>query len=147
MKGYRIRDYNPDDYEDVSKLWQVTGMGKPERGDDKDTVERCIKTGGRLLILEDQQNKIIAGTSWMTFDGRRLYLHHFGILPEYQGKGLSRHLLEASLEYVKETAYQVKLEVHSSNKVAINLYKKYGFKYLGDYKIFIIRNTEGIKSN
>lgn len=147
MKGYRIRDYNPDDYEQVSTLWQVTGMGSPERGDDKDTIERCIKTGGRLIILEDQENNIIAGTSWMTFDGRRLYLHHFGILPEYQGKGLSKYLLEESLEYVKETGYQVKLEVHRKNKVAIKLYKKYGFKYLGDYKVFIIRNTEDIKSN
>ena len=145
MKGFRIRDYEPGDFEPVLKLWQVTGMGNTERGDDKDTVECCIKTGGKLLILEDEQNNMIAGTSWMTFDGRRLYLHHFGILPEYQGKGLSKYLLEETLEYVKKSGHQVKLEVHSSNTVAINLYEKYGFKFLGDYKVFIIRKMDDIK--
>ncbi|MBN1387362.1 MAG: GNAT family N-acetyltransferase [Bacteroidales bacterium] len=144
MKGFRIRDYNPDDYKTVLKLWQSTGMGSSERGDDKNTVERCIKTGGRLLILEDEHNRIIAGTSWLTFDGRRLYLHHFGILPEYQGRKLSKYLLEETLKYVKESGYQVKLEVHRSNNVAINLYKKYGFKYLGDYEVYIIRNTDDL---
>ncbi|HCC70424.1 MAG TPA: hypothetical protein DEQ09_04645 [Bacteroidales bacterium] len=144
MKRYRIRDYEPVDYDAIMNLWQLTGMGKPERGDDKVTIDRCIQKGGRLLILEDSSNNKISGTSWLTFDGRRLYLHHFGLLPEYQGKGLSKHLLEKTLEYVKETGYQVKLEVHSTNTVAINLYKKYGFKYLGDYEVFIIRNTDDI---
>ncbi|MDT8400381.1 MAG: GNAT family N-acetyltransferase [Bacteroidales bacterium] len=144
MKGYSLRDYKNDDYEAVIKIWQETGMGRPERGDDKDAIERCLKTGGKLLILVDDNNSVIAGTSWMTYDGRRLYLHHFGLSPGYQGKGLSGYLLEESLKYVKETGCQVKLEVHSSNKVAIKLYKKYGFKYLGDYKVFIIRNTDDV---
>lgn len=139
MKGFRIRDFDSRDYEDVAKLWEVTGMGSPERGDDKETIERCIKLGGKFFILEDEYKNIIAGTSWLTFDGRRLYLHHFGILPEYQGKGLSKYLLEEILVYVRESGCQVKLEVHESNRIAINLYEKYGFKYLGDYKVFIIR--------
>jgi len=50
------------------------------------------------------------------------------------------YLLEKTLAWVRETGYQVKLEVHASNKAAINLYKKYGFKYLGDYRIYIIRD-------
>jgi len=145
MKGFRIRDYRPDDYKTVSDLWHRTGMGGTERGDDEDTVERCIKKGGRLIILEDEQLGVVAGTSWLTFDGRRLYLHHFGILPEYQGRGLSKYILEETLKFVRESGYQVKLEVHSSNSTAIHLYKKYGFKYLGDYYVLIIRNTDEIQ--
>ncbi len=145
MKGFRFRDYVPGDYEKVLELWQRTGMGSKERGDDKETVDRCIKKGGKLIILEDKQFSSIAGTSWLTFDGRRLYLHHFGILPEYQGRGLSKYLLEETLKYVKESGHQVKLEVHSSNATAIHLYKKYGFKYLGEYEVYIIRSTNDIE--
>jgi len=140
MEGFTIRDYKEEDFEAVMKLWEQTGMGSKERGDDKDTIERCLEKGGRMLILEQKQEKKLTGTSWMTFDGRRIHLHHFGILPEFQGKGLSRYLLEKTLAWVRETGYQVKLEVHASNKAAINLYKKYGFKYLGDYRIYIIRD-------
>jgi len=145
MKGFRIRDYLPADYEIVLELWQRTGMGSTERGDDKDSVDRCIKKGGRLIILEEKQYSRIAGTSWLTFDGRRLYLHHFGILPEYQGRGLSKYLLEETLKIVKESGHQVKLEVHSSNTIAIHLYEKYGFKYLGDYLVYIIRDIDDIQ--
>ena len=76
----------------------------------------------------------------MTCDGRRILLHHFGILPEYQGKGLSEILLKESLEFVKSTGLQVKLEVHSSNIKAVNLYKKFGFKHLVGYNVYIIRD-------
>ncbi len=144
MNGYLIRDYTPGDYDEVASLWNETGMGNEERKDDKETISRCLDKGGRMLILTDRIRSRIAGTSWMTFDGRRIYLHHFGILPEYQGKGLSKILLEESLKHIRESGYQVKLEVHRTNRVAINLYKKYGFKSLGEYEVLIIRNVNDI---
>ena len=142
MKDFIIRDYRDEDYNEVIELWRLTDMGRPERGDDRGTIERCNDLGGRLLLLEDSLNKKIAGSSWMTFDGRRVYMHHFGILPEYQGKGLSKPLLEKSLEHVRDKGFQIKLEVHSTNIKAIELYKKYGFEYLGDYRVFIIRDID-----
>ncbi|HKL67870.1 MAG TPA: GNAT family N-acetyltransferase [Bacteroidales bacterium] len=142
MKDFIIRDYRDEDYNEVIELWGLTGMGRPERGDDRETIERCNDLGGRLLLLEDKLNNKIAGSSWMTFDGRRVYMHHFGILPEYQGKGLSKPLLEESLEHVRDKGFQVKLEVHSTNIKAIELYKKYEFEYLGDYRVFIIRDID-----
>ncbi len=39
----------------------------------------------------------------------------------------------------------VKLEVHRSNKRAIELYKKAGFSYLGDYDVYIIRDATTVK--
>ncbi len=63
------------------------------------------------MELRSKDKGNICGTSWMTNDGRRILLHHFGILPEYQGKGYSKILLKESLRYVKKTGLQVKLEV------------------------------------
>ncbi len=96
------------------------------------------------MVIESNASGRIAGTSWMTCDGRRLLLHHFGILPEFQGKGLSKLLLKESLRFAKETGLQVKLEVHSSNHRAINLYNKFGFKLLKDYCIYIIRDISNL---
>ncbi|MEE4214932.1 MAG: N-acetyltransferase [Bacteroidales bacterium] len=145
MEGYRIRDYRPADYGEVARLWELTGMGNPERGDDRKTIAQCLELGGKLLILEDKDSGIIAGSSWMTWDGRRLYLHHFGILPEYQGRGLADYLLEETLNYVRSAGHQVKLEVHRTNKPAVSLYEKHGFTYLGDYLVYIIRDPGDIK--
>ena len=48
------------------------------------------------------------------------------------------------MDYAHELDMQIKLEVHRSNHIAKALYKKYSFKYLGDYEIYIIRNPEEI---
>lgn len=135
-----IRDYDDNDYNEIVNLWRRTGMGNPERDDSADTIRRTIEMGGKLLVMESGSDRQICGTSWMTYDGRRIMLHHFGILPEYQGKGFSKILLKRSLEFVKNNGSQVKLEVHSTNLKAINLYRKFGFRHLGEYNVYIIRD-------
>ncbi len=139
-----IRKYRTGDFEGIMSVWVATGMGSPERGDDASVIELSLTMGGEMFLLTDEDNGRIIGTSWITFDGRRLLLHHFGIIPEYQGLGLSKELLKETLSFVKEKGIQVKLEVHKDNKRAINLYKKAGFQYLGDYHVYIIRDTNTI---
>ena len=141
---FRVRNYKNGDFEQIADLWMLADMGSPTRGDNEKTIGDSIVIGGAFLILEETESGKVCGTSWMTFDGRRIHLHHFGILPEYQGKGLSNILIKSSFEFVKDKGYQVKLEVHRSNLKAINLYKKYGFEYLGDYDVYIIRDVSKI---
>ncbi len=139
MDNFLIRDFISDDYDSLMNLWEKTGLGGSKRGDNKEIILDSIKLGGKLLVMIDSENNILIGSSWMTFDGRRFHLHHFGILPEYQGKKLSNKLVEESVLFSKNRGYQIKLEVHKDNAIAINLYKKYGFQYLGDYDVYIIR--------
>lgn len=139
-----IRDFQESDYAEIIKFWLVTDMGNPDRGDDLKTIRRTLEMGGKFLVMESKKDKKIYGTSWMTTDGRRILLHHFGILPEYQGRGLSNILLHESLMFVKNAGLQVKLEVHSSNLKAINLYRKFGFKQLGDFNVYIIRDISNL---
>lgn len=158
MQAITVRPYSKGDFPGIMKLWTATGLSRPERGDDEAAVERSIALGGMMLVMcggdagSEKDSKTgsdtgsdILGTSWMTFDGRRIHLHHFGIIPAFQGKGLSGLLLKESLRFVKEKGYQVKLEVHRSNRTAIHLYRKAGFEYLGDYDIYIIRDIQSLE--
>jgi len=141
-----IRKYLKGDFNGIMNLWMVTGLGRPERGDDEATVERSLDMGGLMLVMcDDSPVQRIVGTSWLTFDGRRLHLHHFGIDPEYQRRGLAKELLKETLRFVKEKGYQVKLEVHRSNVAAVALYRNAGFEYLGDYDVYIIRDVQSIE--
>ncbi len=142
----KVRPYRKDDFPGIMEVWSATGLSRPERGDDEATIERSIAIGGTMLVMYDPDDDgRITGTSWLTFDGRRLHLHHFGIAPAYQGRKLSALLLRESLRIVKEKGYQVKLEVHSTNEIAVNIYKKAGFEYLGDYDVYIIRDIQSIE--
>lgn len=144
MKNIKIRDYNRDDFEKLSILWQETELGNTQRGDNAQVIEHSIQIGGKLIVLENTVSGEIIGSSWMTFDGRRMHLHHIGVLPNYQNKGYGKLLTMESLKFAKEKGYQIKLEVHQSNKKAIDIYKKLGFHFLGDYDVYIVRDLNTI---
>lgn len=135
----RIRDYRESDYASLMQLWRVTGLALPERKDDAGVIKRCNGMGGRLLVLENTAAGEIIGSSWMTWDGRRIYLHHFGIHPDWQNMGFGTKLAEASVEWIRSTGQQVKMEVHKENKTAISIYKKLGFFAFEDYELYMIR--------
>lgn len=134
-----IRDYRESDYASLMQLWNETELAQPERKDDAGVIKRCNDMGGRLLVLEDGATCEIIGSSWMTWDGRRIYLHHFGIHLDWQNLGLGTKLAEASLKWISSTGQQVKMEVHKENKAAIHLYKKLGFFAFEDYDLYMIR--------
>jgi len=140
----QIRDYQSADYHQIMELWDQTGLGGRGRGDDQKIIEDSLKLGGKFLVAEDTLSKSIIGTSWMTFDGRRIHLHHIGVLPEYRNHGCGRLLTRHSLLFARDKGYQIKLEVREDNKKAIDIYKQIGFQRLGDYDIYIVRDVDGI---
>jgi len=139
-----IRNYTKTDYPELINLWENLGLGGAHRGDDESIIARTIQLGGQLLLMIDSTSGKINGSCWLTVDGRRTYLHHFGIHADYQGKGLADLLLAESLQLAKTFGMQIKLEVHKNNVKALGLYKKSGFTYLGDYLVYIIRDISSI---
>jgi ribosomal protein S18 acetylase RimI-like enzyme len=144
-QDFFVRDYWAADYPHVADIWERTGMSTPGRGDTAAVIETTLRNNGRLLVLVDRERDTVVGTSWLTNDGRRLYLHHFAVDPDYHNRKLSKPLLRASLRIARELGLQVKLEVHRDNHKALGLYRKAGFKRLGDYDIMIIRDLSEIK--
>ena len=134
----RIRDYHPEDYPVIESLWKKTGIYTVERCDSAELILRCNEAGGKFLVLEESSTGQVMGTSWMTWDGRRLYLHHFAIDPRLQGKGFGRRLALESLAFARKMNCPVKLEVHQKNIPAVNLYRSLGFEVFQDYDIYMI---------
>ena len=80
----------------------------------------------------------------MTFDGRRIHLHHFGILPEFQGNRLAKKLLKESLDFVKKKDTRLNLRYIKPIYRQSAFIKNQDFKLLGDYEIYIIRDISKI---
>ncbi len=137
-EGLIVRDYRPEDYSSIMQLWDETGLGGAHRGDGQQVIARSLRIGGKLLIAELSDGTLV-GTSWMTFDGRRIHLHHVGVTPAYRRRGIGRLLSVESIRFAREKNVQIKLEVHQTNQAAVALYKSLGFQYLGDYNVYIIR--------
>ena len=132
-----LREYRPEDFPQVEQLWKETGVFRPERGDGPGTILRCNEQGGRFLILEDESKQRIIGTSWLSWDGRRIHMQYFAVSPSMQGRGYGRQLALASMEFARSKKAPIKLEVHRNNIPAIQLYKSMGFTIIEGYEVYI----------
>lgn len=135
-----IRNFKPGDFPDIEALWRETGLYNPERGDTAEIILRCNALGGKFLILEDESNSRIIGTSWMTWDGRRVLLHHFAVLPSMQRRGYGRELALESLAFARKKSSPMKLEVQRENLPAVQLYRNLGFKLFEGLDVYIIHH-------
>jgi len=131
-----IRDYRPGDFPQIEALWKETGVYRPERGDGPETIQICNDQGGKFLILEDETENTIVGTSWLSWDGRRMFMQYLAVLPSQQNLGHGRKLAVESMKYARAKKAPLKLEVHCDNTIAIQLYKNLGFEILEGYEVY-----------
>ena len=129
---------NENLYAEIISIWDKTGISNPERADSFDSIQRTLEHGGIILLA--YMEAILVGTIWLTNDYRRLYIHHMAVLPEFQKQGIGRSLLQEAIQIADKQGLQAKLEVHSDNAAALNLYRSMGFKVLDGYLVMIRRN-------
>ncbi len=94
----KIRIMTIADYYAVYALWlSCRGMGLNNLDDSREGIERFLKRNpDTCFVAEDGRNTvgvIIAGN-----DGRRGYIYHTAVNPEFRRKGIARALVNAALE-------------------------------------------------
>jgi ribosomal-protein-alanine N-acetyltransferase len=90
----------------------------------------CLHAGYecRVLVREEQ----IIGYGVLSVAADEAHVQTLCIDPEFQGNGLGRRLLERLLNRAKQRrADAVFLEVRTSNRVALDLYRAVGFNEVG----------------
>lgn len=130
-------DVDRELYEKIRRLWVLTDIERPERGDVWEVALETLKKGGAILSL--WEGDAVLGALWITDDGRRLYLHHMAVHPDHRRKGLGRRLLKEGLAMARRLGRQPKLEVHETNLGARELYSSEGFTDLEGYVVMINR--------
>lgn len=89
-----------------------------------------IDNGGVIYLAMSGEE--IVGSAALINEGHGIYeLAKMAVAPAYQGKGISKLLIEKCIEAAKEMkAKKIILFSNSQLQTAISLYKKYGFKHV-----------------
>ncbi len=87
-----------------------------------------INKGGRIFLAMDGEQVI--GTAGLWKKNEREYeLVKMSVDPAYQGRGISKHLLDRCLEEARKiNAEKIILFSNSQLQTALRLYEKYGFR-------------------
>lgn len=97
-----IRIMTIADYDAVYALWlSCRGMGLNNLDDSREGIERFLKRNpDTCFVAEDGGNTvgvIIAGN-----DGRRGYIYHTAVDPEFRRKGIAKALVNAALNALRD---------------------------------------------
>lgn len=64
-------------------------------------------------------------------DRKRWFISNVAVAKKYRGRGISRHLMDAALIFVKEMrGHKISLQVKEGNEPAIHLYRSLGFQHI-----------------
>lgn len=129
-----ISNFSIDMYKDVHRLWEITGLTLTA-SDTEEQVARVLDYNPELFIVGKIEGKIIAVVMG-AFDGRRGYVHHLAIEPEFQIKGYGKEIMvELHKRFLKKGVVKVHLFVEIDTEGVIDFYKKLGWYIRDDLKM------------
>ena len=123
-----------DDYEALFMLWKNTpNMGLRSLDDSRDGISRFLNRNPNTNFVACEDNKLV-GAILCGHDGRRGYIYHTVVLPEYRRRGIASSLIETAVEALrKEEITRVCLNVMESNEQG----KKFWLSKGWDKKTFL----------
>ncbi len=108
---------------------------------EKQYIENINSQQKSIILIGFINNEIVA-TSQITSPSRERIAHTcelgISVKKDYWGIGVGSSLMESLIEFVKNTneIKVINLKVNINNTSGISLYKKFGFKEIGLYKMF-----------
>lgn len=133
VSNMKIRTMSISDYADVYNLWlSCKGMGLNSLDDSRDGIEKFLKRNPDTCFVAEVDNKII-GSILAGNDGRRGYIYHTAVSPQYQKHGIGNSLVNTTIDALKKLGInKIALVVFDKNDNGNAFWKKQGFTVRND---------------
>lgn len=128
-----IRKMKIGDYDKVYDLWMsCAGMGLNNIDDSRDGIEKFLNRNPDTCFVAEIDT-IIAGVILTGNDGRRGYIYHTAVNPQYRKQGIAHRLVEDAIKALKECGInKVALVVFDRNESGNAFWESLGFSVRDD---------------
>lgn len=121
-----IREFALSDYEDVIDLWQRAGLSL-SRSDSIEGIKRKLERDSELFLVVEEDKQII-GAVMGCFDGRRGWVNHLAIDPDFQGNQIGKNIMDELERRFREVGCEkVNLLISMDNTKVQGFYERLGF--------------------
>ena len=128
-----IRLMTINDYEKVYELWKsCAGMGLNNLDDSKEGVEKFLERNPDTCFVADVDNNIV-GVIIVGNDGRRGYIYHTAVNPQYRKQGIAKSLVDTAMTALQKIGInKAALVVFDRNEIGNDFWEKMGFTIRDD---------------
>jgi ribosomal protein S18 acetylase RimI-like enzyme len=124
---FEIARYRSEFQGAVIDLWKKCSLIVPQNDPVVD-IRRKVDYQPKLFFVALLDGRVV-GSLMAGYEGHRGWLNYLAVLPEYQGQGYGRKLVEKAVTELKKLGcLKVNLEVRKSNSSVIDFYMPLGFK-------------------
>jgi ribosomal protein S18 acetylase RimI-like enzyme len=124
--GIRLRRFDLADYEAVDALWRRAGLWmRPSDGAEQVALKL---TRDPDLFLVAAAGPRIVGVTMGGWDGRRAYIYHLAVDPEWRRRGVGGLLMdELEARFRAKGALKAKLQIVSGNDASLGFFAARGY--------------------
>lgn len=99
-QNVRIEQFTLDAYDEVLALWRrCEGIGLSD-ADTRESIGGYLARNPGMSFVAKAEGRVI-GAVLAGHDGRRGFIHHLAVLPEFRGRGLGRKLTDSALDALR----------------------------------------------
>lgn len=122
-----FREFTLNDFDSVINLWKKAGL-IISRSDTLEGLKKKIKRDPQLFFVMEKDSFII-GVVMGSYDGRRGWINHLAVDPEYQGMKIGQQIIkELEMRFKKIGCEKINLLIERNNEEVQEFYEKQGFK-------------------
>lgn len=135
-----VRKMTIDDYEDVYALWMsCKGMGLNNLDDSREGIDSFLRRNPETCFVAIDKGTVI-GVIISGHDGRRGYVYHTAVHPDYRRQGIGSSLVDYAMSALKDEGInKVAMLVFARNETGNAFWETEGFTPRTDV---IYRNKE-----
>ena len=116
-----------EDFDEIYKLWSSIQGLNLNKADEKESVSAYLLHNPNQSYVCKLSNKII-GTIMCGNDGRRAFIYHLAVLPEYQRKGIATELVRLAIDMQKQVGIdKCAISILNENVYGKNFWSNLGF--------------------
>ena len=123
-----IRTMHIGDYEKVYQLWMsCAGMGLNNVDDSRDGIDKFLNRNPDTCFVAEINSRIV-GVILAGSDGRRGYIYHTAVSPQYREQGIAHKLVDHAIDALSKLGInKVALVVFHRNTEGNAFWEKLGF--------------------
>ena len=125
---WTIRLMTPADYSAVSALWSCTpGIGMNDIDDSRMGIERYLDRNPNTCFVAETNSDLV-GAILCGHDGRRAFIYHLAVHPDYRHQGIGSSLVSTAIAAIeKEKIHKIALVAFENNEAGNAFWEKQGF--------------------
>lgn len=137
-----IREMTIDDYDEVYEMWQITTKRALSKADEKDQMERYLKHNAGMSQVAVVDGKIV-GTVLAGHDGRRGFIHHMAVLPEFRRKKIGHALAQTAIQKIRKQGIdKTHIFCYQNNETGQSFWRDFGFEKREDVFVYSFSNDK-----